>query len=186
MEKLIIITGTPGTGKSTLAKYLGEKTGAEVVGANEIAKSYGYVIGKDGYGTSIIDMKKLEKRINQIAKEQSRKKIPLIIEGHLLSGIKVGSAVVIVMREHLPTLIKRLEKRGYPFGKIRDNIISEALNLCGSDSRKRYRRVYEVLCGKSSNAEAMRIVRYGKGKDKSIDMMPELLKIIKKDSGFLS
>ena len=38
MEKLIIITGTPGTGKSTLAKYLGEKTDAEVVGANEIAK----------------------------------------------------------------------------------------------------------------------------------------------------
>ena len=44
MEKLIIITGTPGTGKSTLAKYLGEKTGAEVIGANEIAKRYDYVI----------------------------------------------------------------------------------------------------------------------------------------------
>ena len=182
----IIITGTPGTGKSTLAKYLGEKTEAEVIGANEIAKRYDYVMGRDGYGTSIIDMKRLEKKINQIAKEHSRKKIPLIIEGHLLSGIKVDNAVVIVMREHLPTLIKRLEKRGYPFGKIRDNIISEAINLCGSDSRKRYRRVYEILCGKSSNAEAMRIVMYGKVKDKSIDMMPELLKIIKKDSSFLS
>ena len=41
MEKLIIITGTPGTGKSTLAKYLGEKAGAEVVGANEIEYARG-------------------------------------------------------------------------------------------------------------------------------------------------
>ena len=186
MEKLIIITGTPGTGKSTLAKYLGEKAGAEVVGANEIANGYGYVIGKDGYGTSIIDMKKLEKKVNQIAREHSRKKLPLILEGHLLSGIKVDDAIVIVMREHLPTLVKRLEKRRYPFGKIRDNIISEAINLCGSDSRKRYKRVYEVVCGKGSNAEALHIIRYGKGKDKSMDMMPELLKIIKKDSSFLS
>jgi len=186
MEKLIIITGTPGTGKSTLAEYLGKKIGADVIGANEIAKRYGYEIGKDGYGTSIIDMNKLEKKINQIAKEHSKKKITLILEGHLLSSIKVDNAIVIVMREHLPILIKRLEKRKYPFGKIRDNIISEAINLCSSDSRKRCRNVYEVLCGKSSNAEAMRIVRYGKGKNKSIDMMPELLKIIKKDSGFLS
>jgi len=186
MEKLIIITGTPGTGKSTLAKYLGERIGAEVIGANEIAKRYGYEIGKDGYGTSIIDMKKLEKKINQIAMEHSKKKIPLILEGHLLSGISVDNAIVIVMRAHLTTLIKRLEKRGYPFGKIRDNIISEAINLCCSDSRKRCGRVYEVLCSRSSNAEALRIIRYGRGKNKSIDMMPELLKIIKKDSSFLS
>ena len=186
MERLIVITGTPGTGKSTLAKYLEGKIGAEVLGANEIAKRYGCETAKDGYGTSIIDMSKLEKKINEIAKEHSKKKVPLILEGHLLSGVKVNNAVVIVMREHLPILIKRLEKRRYPFGKIRDNIISEAINLCGSDSRKRYRRVYEVLCGKSSNAEAMRIVKYGKGSNESMDMMPELLKMIKKDSRFLS
>ena len=56
----------------------------------------------------------------------------------------------------------------------------------GSDSRKRYKHVYEVMCGKGSNAEALHIIRYGKGNDKSMDMMPELLKIIKKDSSFLS
>lgn len=186
MERLIVITGTPGTGKSTLAKHLGDKIGADVIGANEIATKHNLVIAKDKFGTRIIDIKRLEKVVNGIAKKYSREKKVLILEGHLLSEIKVGGAAVIVIREHLPVLIKRLEKRKYHFDKLRDNIISEAIDLCGSNSRKNYKKVYEIAGGRTANAEALRVLRYGRRSGESIDLIPELLKLIKKNKNFLA
>ena len=185
MERLIVITGTAGTGKSTLARYLGRKIGADVIGANDLVKRYRLGISKDRYGTVVVDIGKLEKKAAEAAKNHSKKKNTLILEGHLLSEIKVRGAVAIVLREHLPTIIKRLEKRRYAFAKIRDNVISEAIDLCGSNSEKRYKRVYEVI-GSSARNDALHIIRNGRIGRKKIDLMPELLSLIKKNKDLLA
>ena len=39
-----------------------------------LPNGYGYVIGKDGYGTSIIDMKKLEKKVGIHKRKAQRNK----------------------------------------------------------------------------------------------------------------
>ena len=57
----IVITGTPATGKSRLAKMLSRRIkNSEVVDVNAYAIDQNLVLGSDKFGSKIIDTKKLE------------------------------------------------------------------------------------------------------------------------------
>ncbi len=186
MKRIIAITGTPGTGKSTVAKALGKELGATVISINDFITENHLVLGTDADGTRIADLGRLESKLSDSISVISTGKGFLIIEGHLLSDIRVKGAVAIVIREHLGILLKRLKKRGYHFDKIRDNVVSEAIGLCGSNARKRYGSTYEIMGGRMAKSKAVMIARNGKVKNEEIDMMPEFLRLIKKDKRFLT
>ena len=177
MHKIIVITGTPGTGKTTLAKNLGRSMeGATVINVNSIVKSEKLFTGYDEYGTMIADMDALEKRISIMIKHT---KGIVIIEGHLLCDIKVSGAIAIVLRCHLKDLEKRLKKRGYSSSKLRDNIIAEALDYCGTMASSNYVHMYEIMGGKQQMLKnAMHIIN-NKGENRAIELSEELLDIIK-------
>jgi len=75
--KVIIVSGTPGTGKTTLAKKLAKKLGFDYIDANKIIRRYGLSEGYDRKRkTKVIDVKKLNRAlINEIRfiKKNSRK-----------------------------------------------------------------------------------------------------------------
>src|SRR3989344_1207466 len=77
--KAIIISGTPGTGKTTLAKKLAKKLDFEYIDINKIIKKYGLSGGYDKKRKcEVVDIKKLNKRliktINQYKKLSLKKK----------------------------------------------------------------------------------------------------------------
>ncbi|MGI0141845.1 MAG: AAA family ATPase [Candidatus Micrarchaeales archaeon] len=183
-KRVIVITGTPGVGKTTLVNGLkGKIVDSKIYNATDIVNKFKLYSGKDKFGAKIVRMKQLERKINEIVKKEDHSTI--IFEGHILADIKIKGAIAIVLREHLKTIKTRLLKRGYPIEKIRENIVSEALDYCGVSAADNYHPVYELLNGKKTMAQ---IILLAKGKSRknrtSLNLTEELVGIIKSDSRF--
>ncbi|MGB9732958.1 MAG: AAA family ATPase [Candidatus Micrarchaeia archaeon] len=178
-RKIIAIMGTPGVGKSTFAKKLSKKLGLELIEVNKIVDEYRLYSGKDKFGTKVVKLKELEKLLNKIAEEKGS----AIFEGHLLADLKLRGAIAIVLREHLPTLYKRLEERGYPYEKIIENLESEATDYSGLTAERNYKEVYEFLSSdKSLMKKVKNLLKNRRSKKESIELLEELIPFIKRSS----
>lgn len=130
MKKVIIIDGTPGTGKTTIARKLAEKIKgihidiSELVEREKLYKRIDYERSK----TKIADLEQLTKRLIEIIEKTNK---PLIIEGHYAEIVpKKYVKCAIVLRLDPRKLEKRLEKRKWPRKKIMENIQAELLDTC--------------------------------------------------------
>lgn len=142
----IIITGSPGTGKSSVANMLGRKLRTRVIHINNYAKKNDLIIGKQD-DSLVINMDLLKKMLN---KERG------IIEGHLACEFKLSGAFVIVLRCDPKILRGRLRKRGYSRKKIKDNLEAEALDYCTQHAEEHYKKVFEVNTTKRSVTETVK------------------------------
>ena len=184
MPKIIVVTGTPGSGKTTISRKITKAIRNSVlVSANEIVERRHAYFYKDRDGSKVVNMGKLKNGLKQAIEENKGKTV--IIEGHILCDMRLKGATAIVVREHLATIKRRLEGRRYGILKIRDNIVSEATDYCGINSRKNYARVFEVMNGKAVVKDIIRITN-GKGAKfmKDINLLDELTTVIKKDKRF--
>ncbi len=68
-----------------------------------------------------------------------------MVVGHLLQELLINLDMVIVIRSRLKELIARLESRGYNKEKIRENIVSEAIDYCFVGAKERWEQTYSVM-----------------------------------------
>ena len=131
--KILIISGNPGTGKTTVSKHLLNNLKAKVISLNELAISENLIEKYDTKReTSVIDNKKIIGFLMKLLKEYEKEDPEfLIIESHF-SDIVPEQYInfVIVLRCNPDELYDRLKKRGYKREKIRENIQSEILGNC--------------------------------------------------------
>ncbi len=173
--KVIVITGTPASGKSTIAGKVAKLvSGAAVIRANDLVRSRHLFTSRSADGTMVADMRKLRVEIEkEIRKSGSG---IMIVEGHLLCDISLKNAVAIVIREHLLTLEKRMKKRGYRDSKIKENIISEAIDYCGLTAQRNYRQVIEVINSSHAASDIAKMIKSArKMKSGEINLLPELI-----------
>lgn len=155
----LLITGTPGTGKSkagaALAKLLGIK---RVINEKEFALACG--LGKWDKETDelVVAPGKLATELNKELAKRSGNNI--IIEGHILCEARLNVDVVIVLRTHPEILEARLEKRGYHAEKVQDNVFCEGIDYCKKHVLKRYakKKVVELYV-KGSAKETAKAVK---------------------------
>ncbi len=174
---VIAITGTPCSGKTTLAAALNKSIkGSSLISVNSAIKENKFYTSKDSEGTLVADMGKLG---SFLRKSAGKAKGTLILEGHLLCELRIKGATAIVVREHLPTLEKRMKKRGYGVAKTRDNLVSEAIDYCGMRALENYDSVYEIMSGKNALRESRKIINGIQTNKTFIDLLGELAPMIK-------
>lgn len=136
---IIALTGTPGTGKTTICGLLDRKY--RVIDINRIITDEGLHTGKDELrGSLVADMEAVQARVNELVKDETA---TIIIEGHLSHYLK-GTDAVIVLRTKPGILVRRLEAREYPIEKVRENMEAEALDVILVEATRQHDVVYEV------------------------------------------
>lgn len=125
---VIIVSGTPGTGKTTFAKKLAKKLNYKYLDVKEIIRKNKLSEGYDKKrATDIIDIKKLNKVIIEILKKETN----IVIDSHLSHYLpKKYVEKCYITKCPLPVLKKRLEERRYSEEKIRENLDAEIFDTC--------------------------------------------------------
>jgi len=156
MDLLIVaVTGTPGAGKSHLAKALEKEIpNSKAIEINDIVNKYKLYSGKDKFGTKIVKLGALSAALRRELRKYTG--MTVFVTGHLAPELRLHYAVAVVKRESLETIAKRLEERGYPKEKIKENLIVEATDYCGGKMSGICAETYEV----ETKSDIKRIVRY--------------------------
>ena len=130
---IILITGTPGVGKTTVSRILAERLDASFIAINELVDEKHLYTGIDQErGYKIVDLNALFKEIDDIT-ERINKSDQVIIEGHL-SHFYENSEVVIVLRANPDVLRDRMNTKGWKEAKITENIEAEIISLCSYEA----------------------------------------------------
>lgn len=169
---LIALTGTPGTGKTSVARILEKDYKVIYLKDFEEARMY-YDDERESY---VVDMEILKNKVKGL-KDDGK----IILEGHYSHEMPVN--MVIVLRCHPDELRKRLERRGYDERKIRENLEVEAMGLITSEAINYYGKdkVFEVdTTGRKPEDVARDVKNIIEGKDERfkprINYMEEILK----------
>lgn len=179
---IVALTGTPGTGKTSVAEILRRK-GFEVIDINKVAIDQGFVVGKDKLrDTNIVDTDLLNRYICKKYKDYNL----VFIEGHLSHLLNCADKVII-LRCNPKKLRENLSKRGWKEEKIKENVEAEILDiiLCEAIDIHNKNDIIEIdVSEKSAEDVAKEIIEIvnrgfkniGKYKIGSIDWSEEILK----------
>ena len=145
---VIIVTGTPGTGKTTVAKHVGKVLKLKYVDVNMLIKEKDLATGYDKKrNCSIINEKKLKRELIALAKLKT-----CIIDSHMSHLLPAKYAdLCIVTRCDLKVLKRRLQKRGYSPKKVRENLDAEIFDNCLVEARESNHKILIVDTTKKSD-----------------------------------
>ncbi len=147
--KVIVISGSVGTGKTTLAKKLAKKLNYKYLDVNKIIKEHKLAESYDKKRKCyVVDVKKLNKVIIDIIKSLEGRQgtvSGIIIDSHLSHYLpKRYVDLCIITKCSLKTLEKRLRKRGYNKAKIRENLDCEIFDVCLNEAKELKHKVLVV------------------------------------------
>ncbi len=158
MSKIIVIAGTPGTGKSTIGGLLAEICGLKVLNLSTIALERGFVAYYDeARQTYVIDEERLAGYIAELAEKYGDITVlthyPEILPKHLVRA-------VFVLRTHPLELEKRLLARGWSRKKINENVMAEILGVVAHNAVESFgeNKVFELDTTSMSPEECAKLL----------------------------
>ncbi len=138
LGEVIIVTGTPGTGKTTFSKALKKATGFEYVNLTQYVSKHKLYRGIDRERrTRIVDVAKTRAKLS---KDLRKIQGYVIVDTHMPEGSVPEGAVhrVFVLRCHPKVLEARLRAKKWKPNKIRENVLAEIVDSCLTAAVKHY------------------------------------------------
>ncbi len=152
---IIALTGTPGTGKTSVAKELA-RLGWIHLELNKFVEKEKLYSGYDKKRkTWIVDENKLRKFVADFIKKNPKKNI--VIDSHIshILPAKLFSAIF-VLRCNPKILEKRLKRKNWSKEKIQENVEAEIIGLIEWEARKKHKKVFPIITEKKSAKEISR------------------------------
>jgi len=127
------LSGTPGTGKSSVARALPPA----LLGVELADLSYGFGGRAAGRFVTEVDLPALARFVRR-----ARPSGPVVLAGHLAHRLPVRG--IAVLRCHPARLARRLRARPLSDDARRDNVVCEAIDLLAAEARGTGRPVVEI------------------------------------------
>ncbi|MDE1820252.1 MAG: AAA family ATPase [Euryarchaeota archaeon] len=134
------MTGTPGTGKSTLGTLLsrrGTQAPWRVIEVRDLLAPEGR--GRHRTGAAIIDMALAARRVRKIARDRGK---PVLLVGHLAHLLPVSGALLLRCRPDV--LRRRLLRRGVKGKQLQSNVEAEMVDVILLEALALGRRIWEI------------------------------------------
>ncbi|MBU7014266.1 MAG: adenylate kinase family protein [Theionarchaea archaeon] len=132
----IAITGTPGVGKTSVAREISEALGLTLIDISAVAEKSGAVVGKEE-DSLVVDVETVKKSLESVDN--------IVIDSHFAEMFDVD--FVFVLRCEPSTLCERLKARGYSQEKIRENVLAEILDYSLQNALTFHQpeKIFEIL-----------------------------------------
>ncbi|KXS10809.1 P-loop containing nucleoside triphosphate hydrolase protein [Gonapodya prolifera JEL478] len=137
----ILVTGTPGTGKSTTAELLALATNAQHIDVGRWVKERSLHDGWDEkWAAYVVDEDRVVDEL-----EDKLAQGGVVVDYHGCDFFpERWFDLVVVLRTDNGTLYRRLEERNYPAHKLTENTTAEIMQVCLEEARGAYAR--SALC----------------------------------------
>ena len=157
--KIICVTGTPGTGKTTLSKKLAKIMNLYYLDVNKIISKYKLSERYDRKRkTKVIDTDKLNKKLILEIKnlKYNEKYSGIIIDSHLSHYLpRKYVDFCIVTKCDIKELNKRLKKKKFHQSKIEENLEAEIFDVCLNEAKERKHNVIAADTTKGFNIKGL-------------------------------
>jgi len=126
---VFVITGTPGTGKTTISAIVAKRMTAEHISVTKLVRSY--------HLQSRFDYKRRSRVVNLVKTRATLRKLlhdrrrVVLIDTHLPDAVPRGMVERVVVLRCDPRILKsRLKAKGWAVRKVQENVLAEMLDSC--------------------------------------------------------
>jgi adenylate kinase len=184
-KRVILITGTPSTGKTTIAKQLTTKLNAHYINLTDFANKHGLTLGEDKKRqTTIINEKAMQQKLAETINATDNTNI--IIDGHYAATATPTNQTthVFVLRRNPKELKKLMQKNNYPKPKLNENLAAEILDTILIEAlQSQKNKVCELdITAKSAQETVNEILAVLNGKKKCHSGIVDWLGMLEKEN----
>ena len=133
----VVITGTPGVGKTSLARAVAECTGLQHLNVGDVIRENGFYVEKDEeFDSYVPDEDALLDHMEELMVEGG-----YVVDYHssdLFPERWLHNGLVLILRCSTETLYDRLVGRGYSEKKRTENLDCEIIGICAEEAREAY------------------------------------------------
>ena len=135
---ILLISGTPCTGKTSVSEAMGEKLGWRVISLNELARERSLYCGYDRKrDTKVVDIDRLRDAVGKIMERED----DIILESHYAH--EMPGDTVVMLKVNPDELRKRGKDKNWRTEKIEENVISEIMEVCKTEAMEMGKKVFE-------------------------------------------
>lgn len=134
---IIAVTGTPGTGKTSVATLLADMLGYEYVAVNDVVNAASVETRPDpDRDTLAVDPDNVVAELQRVVADDA------VLDGHLSHHFPAD--ITVVLRCHPDELGTRLQNKGWEQDKIAENVEAEVLDVVLRQAVDQRDRVHEL------------------------------------------